>query len=315
MKRLKPWAWLALLALLCLPLSACSRQEAAPETVSGDLSVYASFYPIYAMADLILDGVDGVNLHCLVQPQDGCLRSYQISDWDLALLASADAVIAGGRGLESFESLLYALGEDGPAVSAVLYDMDLVNQRAANTSDDADSHWLEDNPHIYMDVDGAKEIAGRIAATMKLIDPEHEAAYDQNLQAAESKLDALKNELDSTLEHLRGGKVIVMNEALIYSGADFGLEVELCYEHESGEDLAGADLEACLKQLESCVARVILLEKQAPQALQRALTAAGYRVARMDTLSTRRADEGYEGYFQAQRANAQAIIEAFSGAN
>ena len=95
MRRILSIASIAIAAMLAL--SACA--PLVPEEAS-EISVYATFYPLYALTDALMDGVPNASLHCLVQPQDGCLRSYTLSDWDAALLASsADAVIAGGRGL------------------------------------------------------------------------------------------------------------------------------------------------------------------------------------------------------------------------
>ena len=59
-------------------------------------------------------------------------------------------------------------------------------------------------------------------------------------------------------------------------------------------------------------ARVVLVEKQAPSSLVGALEGAGYVVARLDVLSTRRADMGAEGYFAAQQENAEAVSAAFA---
>ena len=84
--------WIAALLLMALMLSGCRPLVAdAPK----QLEVYATFYPICALADAVAQGVPDMALHCLVQPQDGCLRSYALSDWDIYMLTSADAVIAG----------------------------------------------------------------------------------------------------------------------------------------------------------------------------------------------------------------------------
>ena len=57
------------------------------------------------------------------------MRDYALSDWDLSVVAyDADAVVLAGRGLESFESSLYALGEDGPAVITAMTGAVLYNQ-------------------------------------------------------------------------------------------------------------------------------------------------------------------------------------------
>ena len=91
-----------LLTLLLVSISGCVRLVPESESVD-EISIYASFYPLYALTELIVRDVPGIQAHCLVQPQDGCLRSYALSDWDLYLLVSApDVVVIGGRGLESY---------------------------------------------------------------------------------------------------------------------------------------------------------------------------------------------------------------------
>ena len=307
---------IALLLGMCLlagALSGCGlhAEEEVPQEPEA-LSVYATFYPIYALTSLVADGVPDLQVNCLTQPMDGCLRSYSLSDWDLALLMqSADVVIAGGRGLEAFESTLYALGENGPAVTSVLYNLELATVKPANETGE-DSHWTDKNPHIYMTIDGAIAIAERIAANLAVLDPKYGDLYDQNLQEAKNRLESLRIEMHEVAGGLQGQKVIVMNEALVYAAQEYGLDVELCYARESGEGIYDRDLEACIELLSTCDARVILLEKQAPEALRRALEEAGFRVAALDVLSTRRASEGAEGYFEAQLANTRALAAAFS---
>lgn len=307
----------ALAALLCLVLllsmlTGCEKAAPEPEQEEKtDLNVYATFYPIYAIASMITQDVPELKLNCLVQPQDGCLRDYSLSDWDLALLlGSADAVLAGGRGLESFESLLYALGEDGPAVSGVLYNMELSSVELQTQRED--SHWEGENPHIFLKTDGAMEIAVRIAAILEELDPRYADIYAKNLETTKNRLKSLQQEIRAEGEALAGQSVILMNEALLYCAEEFDMEIALCIERESGEALYDQSLENCLTQLEDCGAQVIFVEKQAPQRFCEALEAVGYRLVRLDTLSTRRADEGSEGYFEAIRANAAAIQAAFA---
>ena len=110
-----------------------------------------------------------------------------------------------------------------------------------------------------------------------------------------------------------GKKVILMSEALIYVAKDYGLEVAGQFDREPGTALYGDDLAACLEALKAFDSRVVLIEKQAPAALIRALEAAGYRVARIDNLSTHREDEGFGGYIEAQLNNARAVRRAFDG--
>lgn len=309
----KWWAGLVSLALILSMLCACGNTAQEQETATESLRLYASFYPIYALTAMITKDIPDLYLNCLVQPQDGCLRAYDLSDWDFALLErSADAIIMGGEGLERFESLLYIMGEEGPAVCTVLDGVELTTQRGVNTLDDSESHWLDPNPHIYMKIDGALEILSRIAVNLSVMDPRYEKQYGENLTLAQENLEQLRASIHEISGDCAGTKVIVMSEALVYVAQEFDLDMAVCIDRESGEALSGNALEECLDWMEESEARLVLIEKQAPQALLEALKSSGYAVAAMDVLSTRSATEGAEGFIKAFEYNAEALAQAIA---
>ena len=84
-----------LLALLLLSLSGCG---AAAE----DISVMATFYPVYVLAENVLDGVEGVSLSSMTPPSTGCLHDYQLLTSDMRALAKAQALLINGAGMEAF---------------------------------------------------------------------------------------------------------------------------------------------------------------------------------------------------------------------
>lgn len=301
--------FLLLLAALALTMSACAPLvEEAPQ----ELQIYATFYPFYALTALLTEDIEGLRLSCLVQPQDGCLRDYALSDWDLYLLSGADMVIAGGRGLESFESTLQSLGSSGPVVALTLYNTELYGQGEEAADGEEDDHFTGANPHLYMGIDGAKYILEGAASALAELYPQHAEAVFSNMQAGEERLDALETQMRSVAADAEGGRVIIMNEALVYTAEELGLEIAGSYARESGQPLYEGDVEDCLEQLAAMDACVALVEKQAPSSLTETLEKAGYIVARLDVLSTCRADMGAEGYFAAQEENARAVAEAFA---
>ena len=301
--------FLLLLAALALTMSACAPLvgEAPQES-----QIYATFYPFYALTALLTEDIEGLRLSCLVQPQDGCLRDYALSDWDLYLLSGADLVIAGGRGLESFESTLQSLGASGPVVALTLYNTELYGQNEEAADGEENDHFTGANPHLYMSIDGAKYILEGAASALAELYPQHAETVFSNMQAGEERLDALGTQMRATAANAEGGRVIVMNEALVYIAEELGLEIAGFYARESGQPLYEGDVDDCLEQLSSMDARVVLVEKQAPPSLTEALEEAGYIVARLDVFSTGRADMGAEGYFAAQEENARAVAEAFA---
>lgn len=302
MRRLK----LMLLALLAVTLAGCKPLVADEEK---PLTVYATFYPIYALTDALMTDIPDAALHCLVQPQDGCLRAYQLSDWDAYMLASADAVICGGRGLESFESLLFRSGEKGPAVFVALYNLDLYEGKA--DADREESHLDGPNPHLYMSVSGAKLMLEGITGALISLDPRYSDAYSANLDRTEAELDQLFKDMRDAAGNIEGQSVALMNEALIYTANDLGLQAAAWIERESGEGLYGDALKDCIERLDASGAKVVLIEKQAPASLIESLESAGFAVARLDVLSTHREADGFDGYVEAQMNNARAIGRAF----
>lgn len=305
-----------ILALLLLVLaSALCGCKPLVQDEPGPISVYATFWPIYALTDAVMRDVPDVALHCLVQPQDGCLRAYELSDWDAALLSrGADAVISGGRGLERFERTLFSWGEGGPAVSAVLYNLALYEPQH-RADGEAQSHFQGPNPHLYMSLDGAAQIVESISATLVSLDPDYSARYIGNSADAVKALEALLDASRDKLAALAGRRVALMGEALIYAARDYDLEVADWIEREAGSAFGDNELAMWLERLEKADASVVLIEKQAPRALMESLEAQGYAVAPIDVLSTHTEGEGFDSYLEIQGKNAQAICDAFERAD
>lgn len=301
--------FLALASMLtgCKPL--------VQEADDNAISVYATFYPIYALTDAVMREVPDARLHCLIQPQDGCLRAYQLSDWDAALLKrGADAVIAGGRGLESFENALFGWGETGPAVSAVLYNLELYDGQKYSDGE-AYPHIQGSNPHLYMSLTGAKQIVESISATMVSMDPDYSETYIENAQTAINALDDLLKGLRKQLAEYADRRVALMSEALIYVARDYELVVADWIGREPGAAFGDNELAAWLERLKAADVEVVLIEKQAPQALKEALEVAGYAVAPIDVLSTHAEGEGFDRYCEIQTENAGALLNAFERAD
>lgn len=310
MKRFRNCFVCLLIALLCL--SGCARVAEEQTEAVEEIHVTATFYPIYALASMITADVPDLSLSCLVQPQDGCLRAYSLSDYDLALILGTDAVIAGGNGLESFAPILNTLGEDGPAVAEVLSGLELERVSCANLAEGGESHWSDGNPFLYMTIDGAIEICTRIEACLAALDPRYEANYIENLANATDRLDVLRQETHAAAGSIAGKKAAVLNEAFVYTAQEFGLDVPVYWARESGEDMSDAEFDRCAQALRAEGVQVVLIEQQAPRRLAEAFEAAGFLPVRLFTMSTGSALNGAEDYYTMFRRNAEALRDVFA---
>ncbi len=301
-----------LLVLMMICLSGCHslmEGEYALETKY----VTATFYPLYAIALNITQDVPGLSLSCLTQPQDGCIRSYELSDWDYSVLLNQDAVIMGGYGLESFESTLMQLSNQ-PILLTALEGASLREETAGNEDDENTAHFLDENPWAFLSVAGAMEISITLAAEMAEIDELFAEKYYENLTAYLARLEALIGEMSRIIAPAPYRPIAVLHEGLTYFAQQFGMNITLVYPREPGSDVIDNDLEALLETLEQSGARVVFLEEQAPVHLAEALEAAGYPVARLDTLTAHAADGDTGIYEQVMLENAQAARDALERA-
>lgn len=298
-----------LIAILpALILSGCApvvNEDDIPEK----FNIYASFLPAYMLSDMIIDDIPGMNLHLLIQPQDGCMRNYVLSDWDQYVLMNADAAILIGNGFESFESAVMNMGENGPGVISASSSLVL---DSSGTGDTDESHLNGANPWLFLSADGGLSLIEAIAANMIALDPDYEAKYIENLNDAFSRFEELQKEIEAVSENIDTQKrVALAHEGLIYAAKDFGLNVALRIDRESGEYPDETFLQDMLSKLNEANAEVVLIEKQAPNALAEALKTAGYQVVCIDTLSSGTPQDASEAYFERMMENVRAIEAAF----
>jgi len=295
-------------ALLALPLVGCHRL--VPDEMNPAQTIYASFPPVYALSEPIASGAPGITLKCLVQPQDGCPRSYQLSDWDQAMLGGADAVILFGRGFESFET---QLSQGSVAAVGAMNALTLINNgTVAPEGDDAD-HFDQENPWAYLSVERAREICGIITAGMVALDPGYEALYEDNYAHFDEELEALQIRMEEMILAAPEAGVAVAHEGLFYLADDLGLSVGAVIRREPGSDLTSSELDEAIQSLKDGGAKVVLMERHAPKSLRDALTAAGFQLALIDTLVTHAAPSG-DDYVAAMEQNARAIADALARA-
>jgi ABC-type Zn uptake system ZnuABC Zn-binding protein ZnuA len=305
MRKLLLWTAAALIAL---PLSGC--HEMVPQQAVPEQTIYASFAPVYALAAPIVEDVPGISLRCLVQPQDGCLRNYELSDWDEALLGNADAAILAGRGLESFES---RFSGGGLAVISAQDGLALINNGVVAAEGDEPDHFDGENPWGYLSVELARAMSASIASGMAQLDPDFYEAYEHNLAHFDEALEALLTRMEEAIIAAPEASVAVMHEGLFYMADELGLDVAAVVRREPGTALSDNELDAALATLSGSGAEVILIERQAPQSLRRALESAGYQLALIDTLATHTPGES-GGYIQTMDSNAQALAAALKRA-
>jgi len=85
--------------------------------------------------------------------------------------------------------------------------------------EDHDSH----DPHAWLSPDNARIWLNLIASQLSIVNPENAGTYFANAAAARSEIEALKTEVNSLLEPVRGKKFVVFHDAYQYFEKAFDL--------------------------------------------------------------------------------------------
>ena len=281
-------------SMLCIALAAvlvfacvCGRYRL---TDREEYRIYTSCYPVYALSALILKDIPGMNLYMLTQPTDEYPNEYSLSDWDEALLATADAAIFMGGGFETYASYY---SSDSTIIINLLGGLVLKdNSEFAEVLDFSEDTL--NNPWLFMSTEGAMDITEAITANMTTIDEAYTAQYIRNMNEAYELLAAMQQQFDSDVP------VALAHEGFAYLADELGLNTVLIIKGSTGYDTEVAEA------LDSSGAELVLADRQT----YRYYEELGFDTVCLDLMMAHGAGEGADGYFEAMQHNIELIKAA-----
>ena len=254
------------------------------------LTVVTSFYPMYIAALNIVDGVDGVRLENLSEPQTGCLHDFQLTPEDMKLLSTADVFVINGGGIESFMSDVakaypkldvveacenVALLSDADAESDSDHDhdhdadtesdSDHDHDHDADTESDSDHDHDHDhgdeNAHAWMSVPRYRTMVKTIASHLAQKDEAHAKEYYANAEKYDAKLAVLEKKIDS-LKSLTGGQnIIIFHEAYEYVADDFSMNACYLLDLDEERSVSAGEVKQVIGAIKDDGVSVILAEE------------------------------------------------------
>lgn len=196
-------------ALVILNINRNSQKKQESNTTK----VVTSFYPMYIIAENLIDGANNVELENMADVNVGCLHDYTLMTEDIKKVEEADIFISNGLGMESFIDKLIEANSDMKVIDS---SQDIEN--AINSEE-------ETNPHIWTSIDNYILQVQTIASGLKEYDQENKDIYEENEKAYIDELESLKNKFDEELNDFEGKKAVCLNEAFEYMGKELGLEL------------------------------------------------------------------------------------------
>ena len=303
------------------------------------LTVVTSFYPMYIAALNIVDGVDGVRLENLSEPQTGCLHDFQLTPEDMKLLSTADVFVINGGGIESFMSDVAKaypkldvveacedvafLSEDADTESESDHDHDHDadtesdsdhdhdHDADAESDSDHDHDHGDENAHAWMSVPRYRTMVQTIASRLAEKDAKHADEYYANAKAYDAKLAVLEEKIDSLKSLTDGQNIIIFHEAYEYVADDFSMNACYLLDLDEERSVSAGEVKQVIGAIKDDGVSVILAEELYGKSMGDTVSReTDVHMVYIDPLN--RGEYDKDSYLDGMERNIELIKEAFT---
>lgn len=211
--------------------------------------IVTSFYPMYVIADNLLEGTIDTELVNMADVNTGCLHDYTLTTEDMKKVEDADIFIINGLGMEKFLDKVINLNDD-------MYIIDS-SENIQNLIKNKD----ETNPHIWTSIDNYILQVKNISKELQNKDNLNALIYKENEEKYVEKLEDLKEEYLETLKKLEGQKAIILNEAFEYFAKGLKLEATTIKTDHEESTLSAETLKNIIEKVKKENIKIIIIGK------------------------------------------------------
>lgn len=303
-------------------MSDTSDSEKNTDEADDMLTVVTSFYPMYIAALNIVDGVEGVRLENLSEPQTGCLHDFQLTPEDMKLLSTADVFVINGGGIESFMSDVakaypkldvVEACEDVALLSEDDADSDHDHDHDADTESDSahDHDHGDENAHAWMSVPRYRTMVQTIASRLAEKDAKHADEYCANAKAYDAKLAVLEEKINSLKSLTNGQNIIIFHEAYAYVADDFSMNACYLLDLDEERSVSAGEIKQVIGAIKDDGVSVILAEELYGKSMGDTVSReTDVHVIYIDPLN--RGEYDKDSYLYGMEHNIELIKEAFT---
>ena len=298
-------------AAMLLTVTACGRKEEGQAEKEADLTVLATTYPVYLMANSLTEGLDGVEVLRLNTGNISCLHDYTLSVNDMKMIEGADLIAMNGVGLETF--MEDALAASEAAVVDCSEGVELLENLAHHHEEGDEHDHGHYDPHIWLDPENVALMVQNLGKALSANDPVHAGAYAANAVKAVDYLEEQAEAMEELVEQsaLEDIGLITFHDGFQYFADAFGFELLAAIEEEAGSEASAKEINEIAGLVKDRGIPVIFTEKNGSDATAQAISReTGCAVGQLDMLMS---GEGHdlEDYCSGLTANIRAIVSSF----
>ena len=326
--------------------------DSAKNTDEADdmLTVVTSFYPMYIATLNIVDGVEGVRLENLSEPQTGCLHDFQLTPEDMKLLSTADVFVINGGGIELFmsdvakaypkldvveacEDVALLSEDDADSDHDHDHDADAESDSDHDHDHDADAESDSDhdhdneadaesdsahdhdhgdeNAHAWMSVPRYRTMVQTIASRLAEKDAKHADEYYANAKAYDAKLAVLEEKINSIKSLTNGQNIIIFHEAYAYVADDFSMNACYLLDLDEERSVSAGEIKQVIGAIKDEGGSVILAEELYGKSMGDTVSReSDVNVVYIDPLN--RGEYDKDSYLEGMEHNIELIKDAFT---
>ncbi|MEH7379653.1 metal ABC transporter substrate-binding protein [Bacillus sp. JJ1533] len=209
------------LLLLISLLSACGAEQKNVANEDGKLSVYTTVFPLIDFAQKI--GGEDVTVKS-VYPPGSDAHSFEPTPRDMTDIASADAFIYTGVGVEGFVTTAQkTLKDEKVSLIEAGAGIEFLHLEEEDHQDDEHNHGDID-PHIWLDPIYSIQIAENIKDALIDLNPSAKDMYEENFTKLKEQLEALNTDFKEVVDSAKRKEIVVAHSAYGYWEARYGIK-------------------------------------------------------------------------------------------
>lgn len=307
----------ALLLAAVLLLPACGQNAPAEKADDGVLTIVATTYPIYLLANSLTDNVGSVTVERLDTGSTSCLHDYNLTVNDMKKIERADVIAINGAGLEEF--LEDALSTSDALVIDCSQGVALMENLSHHHDEHDHSHDGHDHghydPHYWMDPRNAILMVENLRDGLAQLAPGYAGHFDQRAAGLETILNTTDLFLREDMLQGREGDIsglITFHDGFQYFAHAYGLPLLEAIEEEAGSEASAKEIVEITALVKEHDIPVIFTEINGSDATAKAIAReTGCAVAQLSMLMA--PEEGnIQDYVNGMIANMDAVIDGFT---
>ncbi|MEK5441433.1 MULTISPECIES: metal ABC transporter substrate-binding protein [unclassified Fredinandcohnia] len=220
MKKIKGYIMLLLAIGI---LAACGADQNKSSDEEGKLTIYTTVFPLTDFTKKI--GGEDVIVNS-VYPPGADAHTFEPTPRDMTSIASADAFIYTGIGVEAFvASAKKTLKKEDVALIEAGSGIEFMSLEDDSHHHDEEDHQHGDiDPHIWLDPVYSIQIAENIKNALTELNPSNKDVYEENFNILKAQLEELNTEFMEVANSAKRKEILVAHSAYGYWEARYGIK-------------------------------------------------------------------------------------------